>query len=375
MWPQHNKLQSLSIPYVDFHKSLSRCENGVGAGPSGTTFEHLRDSAITNASVCTHLHALVNTMIRGKLPQPLADLLTSSRLIALAKPDSGARPIAIGECLTRLAAKAALSVVGEAAQEFFLPLQFGVAFPSGAEAIIHTIRAFTDAQPDTLILQTDLSNAFNSILRQAIVTALQDDALQPLLPLVQLIYGNPLLLYLDASFNNAPLASERGVRQGDPLGPLLYRAGIHPALHATAAAYPRVLCLAYADDVMFLGAAAETTEAFAHFTRQLELVGLQHNPGKCAAWSRTRLDRYVHLPPGVPLSGDGVRQLGSFIDTTDGTASFITGQLTAMAKPLPLLERMDPQTSSLLLMRCISCRVAYLTWTTPLNLLPDSSWS
>ncbi|CAI7850169.1 unnamed protein product [Closterium sp. NIES-53] len=110
-WPTPQG-STLSIPHADFAKMLGRCENGVGAEPSGMTFEHLRDAAITNALVSIHLHALVNTILGGNLPASVENLLTASRLIALATPRGGAQPIAIGECLTRLAAKAALSAMG-----------------------------------------------------------------------------------------------------------------------------------------------------------------------------------------------------------------------------------------------------------------------
>ncbi|CAI7858804.1 unnamed protein product [Closterium sp. NIES-53] len=253
-------------------------------------------------------------------------------------------------------------------------LQYGVAVPGGAEAEIHAARAFSDARPESLVLQADISNAFNSISRATIADALHEPTPSPLLPLVKLTYGNPSQLLLDSNFNSAPLTSERGERQGDPLGPLLFAAGIHTTLRETAEAHPGMLCLANADDVTFLGDTARTVAAFTYFTAKLAHLGLEHNPQKCAAWSSSAIDAAC-LPPGVPFTKDGVRLLGSFVGPDSGAAQFLAGQLAEMSKPLHLLERADPQVAALLLTRCISRRVAYLTRTTPLHLLPRDRWS
>ncbi|CAI7898726.1 unnamed protein product [Closterium sp. NIES-54] len=141
---------------------------------------------------------------------------------------------------------------------------------------------------DATILQADLSNAFNSISREAIVAGLRGNTLEGILPLFHSSYGASSELFLDAGFNSPPISSITGVHQGDPLGPLLFAAGIHPSLAAIAAAFLTVLCLAFAHDVTFLGRVAECTAAFTHFTSSLCSMGLRHNAGKCAAWSAVR---------------------------------------------------------------------------------------
>ncbi|CAI7805238.1 unnamed protein product, partial [Closterium sp. NIES-53] len=246
---------------------------------------HLRDAALGNADVFVQLHALTNTALAGKLSAEAADLLTASRLLAFSKPQGGTRPIAVGECLLHLIAKAALFIAAPAAREHFIPLQFGVAIAGGIEAAIHTACTYLEEFPGATALQIDLANAFNAVERAAVFEGLK-----------------------------AP-----------------------PSTSSPSSA-------------------------------------TAHNPAKCEAWSAIALDS-ANLPPGINISLDGVRVLGSPIRPPTGCAVRVRERLSAATELLPLLSQMDPQLCLLLLTRCVSRRASFLVRATPLEALPLGEWS
>ena len=71
-------------------------------------------------------------IINGLLPDGARDFLMASVLIPVAKPDGGVRPIAIPECLYKLASLYTLQQVRDALPAIFEPIQFGVGVPGGA---------------------------------------------------------------------------------------------------------------------------------------------------------------------------------------------------------------------------------------------------
>ncbi|CAI5510843.1 unnamed protein product [Closterium sp. Naga37s-1] len=86
------------------------------------TFEHVRDAAIRHPDVAQHLLALVNTVLVVNLSKEAARLLTASRLFAFSKPEGGTRPIAVGEVIHRVNAKAALLIAAPFARRHFAPI-------------------------------------------------------------------------------------------------------------------------------------------------------------------------------------------------------------------------------------------------------------
>ena len=74
------------------------------------------------------------------------------------------------------------------------------------------------------LIKLDISNAFNTVSRPAILAELAVRA-PDMLPWVRASF-QPAALYC----GNATLWSHSGVQQGDPLGPLLFAAGLDRAL-------------------------------------------------------------------------------------------------------------------------------------------------
>ena len=165
----------------------------------------------------------------GSLPQEYAPWLCGASLTPLRKPDGGVRPIAVGECLRRLAAKCILATGNAKAQvEALRPLQVGVGTPGAAESVAMAVSFLVKMHIGTatwVLLKVDLKNAFNCTDRLAMLR--NCTKLTPALyNYLRFCYSQAVPAYVGKTI----IECQRGTKQGYPLGPTGFAISIHPEL-------------------------------------------------------------------------------------------------------------------------------------------------
>ena len=133
------------------------------------------------------------------------------------------RPIAVGETLRRLAAKCLQKSTLPAVSGYLLPHQVGMKVPNAAELVARKVNAWHQgAREDEIIVQVDLSNAFNSVDRNVLLREVRE-RVPALYPYAHACYSSPATLF----GNGYELESSCGVQQGDVCGPAMLTIAIH----------------------------------------------------------------------------------------------------------------------------------------------------
>ena len=161
------------------------------------------------------------------------------------------RPIASGETLRRLVGKAVMNRVKHSFLNVVSPLQCGVGVPDAVQAVSITLRRSYDilaSKSDWGLVQVDIANAFNSINREPILKFIAQ-YLPEMLGWVEWMLTAPANLYC----RGLKLCCTTGVQQGDPLGPLLFSAGIHAVISSCNVNFPEVWGCWYLDDGSLVG--------------------------------------------------------------------------------------------------------------------------
>ena len=203
-------------------------------------------------------------------------LLTTARLVAISKPNGGVRPIAVGETLRRLAAKCVHEATLAAVSNYLLPTQVGVKVPNAAELVARKVKAWRqEAQPEEVIVQVDIRNAFNSLDRTTLLREVCQ-RVPALYPYAHACYSNPATLF----GHGFQLDSSCGVQQGDVCGPALFAIAVQRTI-LDLSALNLSFQFWYLDDGILCGPAGEVARALAHLEAEFLPAGLHINNLKC----------------------------------------------------------------------------------------------
>ena len=163
------------------------------------------------------------------------------------------RPIAISDTWYGFAGVCTLRTHGRGISMLLDPLQVGVGTPGGTETVAHALASAPAEDPEAVVTSDDMANAFKSIHRAAMLAAVQHSA-RALLPMVQWEYVDEAhLRIVGAPEGTPPVISQRGVRQGDPLGPLVFALTLQPVLDQFDAACEEAPLESYLDDMNIFG--------------------------------------------------------------------------------------------------------------------------
>ena len=169
-----------------------------GAGPSGTTNEHLR-LLLDDPGDGTLLHRAAERLANADVPEPVLAASRVGRAVALQKPNGCVRALVVGDVYRRLVARTLAQHFAAAFQEACLPHQFGLSTRAGTEGLYKLLHTATALDPRATMLSVDVG-AFDHVSHQAMLEGLRmRSALEPLLPLAKQFYGSrSLYTWLDA---------------------------------------------------------------------------------------------------------------------------------------------------------------------------------
>lgn len=304
----------------------------TAAGISGWTVPMLR-LVSQHPTVAEFLSVITTMILNGTCPG--ANILCGARLTGLYKKEGmglagGLRPIAVGELLYRVAMKA---IVERLVDRDMLPRSmFGVKSPGGVEPIVRLLeRAMKgDLEVDyKYCTSMDFRNAFNNTPRGMMPDALKKHA-KGLFRCARWGYGSRSRLVITGAPASAPtLWSSEGVRQGDPLGPVLFSLTYRPVLDRLRSYLGEdFLIVSYLDDTYILSPTIDPLPKVIEF---FSLPGncLTLNPQKCKTVEMDTVRK------------EGFEVLGSIVGPLEARRAFLNKKVDSQIRKLSSLSTIN----------------------------------
>ena len=254
---QYKKVQrSLADERID--SIIRRLPKNRAPGRSRITYGLIK-RLNNNEKTAHQLHELVKQIYLH--PDKVPEEFYTAEVRMIPKPNNGKRPIALQESIVKVIHKhIAATVTGFAtANEEFSNSQFCIGCPEGTAEAAGKIFEWMNGSAPCYAVSLDLSNAFNSIDQQCIVTGLETLGVPD--ETIEYIYHylrGYRIHYVSNGYEYIR-KTHRGVPQGCPAAMALFAVGLFQALKGVIEK-KEVQIVCYADDIVLLADTPEKAE-------------------------------------------------------------------------------------------------------------------
>jgi hypothetical protein len=347
-----------------------------GSGPSGMDSDEWRRQIGTRkyGQAAEEFRKAIALMARRMCREEIATVAeenlnqTSSlechlacRLIPLAKPDSGVRPIGVGEVLRRIMGKSIMAVVSSDVQQAAGSIQVCAGQKGGSESAIHAFRTIYEDDDCDAVLLVDASNAFNAVNREAMLHNI--GRLCPALYMyAQNCYQPHARLFI---MGGREIRSCEGTTQGDPIAMPMYALASIPLLNKIS----KVLSDSSVDNIHVGSSGRANSQQIptSNVNKQVafadDAVGsgkleklrawwdaiVEHGPGfgynvnASKTWLVVKQQQLQHAKrlfdgSGVNITAAGKKHLGAAIGSTEYKTEFVTTLVAEWIKQIAALS-------------------------------------
>jgi hypothetical protein len=351
--------------------TLRQSSKASSPGATGWTEELLLLVMEADEGVAQRVAILVTHLANADVAESVRRRLTNGVLIGIPKESgTGTRPITLGECLLKVASRAAVAATRAQLQRAFLDddenvLQFGVACPAGIDRVVHATRAFIQRAAPTggVVGLLDFRNAFNTMSRPAIARVVAP--FKHLAPLFWLEYSQPSLLRVRGTAHT--IESSSGVRQGSVLGSALFSLTLQPVLLAAKRRF-RVDIRAYIDDVSICAPnVVVLAEVVAFIAEESAKIGLALNTTKCELLGLEEHTRAQDGLVGRFRRATAVRLLGAAVGINDDVEARLARELYAADNSAAFFRRLGQEAQPWTMAVLRSCGVPKLNFAMRVN--------
>nr|CAI5866823.1 unnamed protein product [Callosobruchus analis] len=341
----------------EVYTRLSRMKMSTAPGPDG-----LKKGDIKRVPGATEVLQLFYNLIMISGRQPTAWRKNRTTLIPKEGKDGALaesyRPITISSILSRIYFGILDKKLREKAR--FSPRQKGFMNESGCFNNVHILNELlrhSKVKNGLVVTQLDVSKAFDTVPHNVLGHALRRKGFpEQVVRIVENAYED---VYTTIELERAPveIRLQRGVKQGDPLSPLLFNLVLEPLLEALEREpgydidnETQISSLAFADDLLLVAQTVPLAkEQLSRTEAYLRCLGMKIAASKCRAFRVIRTKDSWHLAdPGLSLdsgevipaagAGDCLVYLGCNVSPWAGVT--IEGTRASLASTLGRVQRL-----------------------------------